>query len=90
MLSRNGVPQATGSGAVVLDSQLLAFAHLATILPAQARFPPVQAGEIVSTGTLTRLLPVTPGETWSTTIHNIDLPGLAITVAWRNSLLRRP
>jgi 2-oxo-3-hexenedioate decarboxylase len=79
-LSRNGEQQATGGGANVLDSPLLAFAHLAEVLAAQARFPPVQAGEVVTTGTLTPLLPVDPGETWSTTLTGIELPGMSITL----------
>jgi 2-oxo-3-hexenedioate decarboxylase len=81
VLSRNGVEEAHGVGANVLGSPLLAFAHLAEVLSAQSRFQPVQAGEIVSTGTLTRLMPVSAGEKWSTTISGIDLPGLEIAIA---------
>lgn len=76
-LSRDGVTQATGSGSDVLDSPLLAFAHLADLLARQSRFAPVRAGEIVSTGTLTPLQPVAAGATWSTTLDGIDLPGLS-------------
>jgi 2-keto-4-pentenoate hydratase len=79
-LSKNGVLQAEGGGAHVLDSPLLAFAHLAELLSEQSRFGPVQAGEIVTTGTLTRALPVADGETWSTTLDGINLPGLSITL----------
>jgi 2-keto-4-pentenoate hydratase len=79
VLSREGEQQATGGGANVLDSPLLAFAHLAEVLAAQSRFAPVQAGEVVTTGTLTPLLPVSPGETWSTELDGIGLPGLALT-----------
>jgi 2-keto-4-pentenoate hydratase len=79
-LSRNGVPQATGSGANVLDSPLLAFAYLVEVLAEQSRFAPVQAGEIVSTGSLTAVPPVTPGETWSTTLDGISLPGLSVSL----------
>ena len=35
--------------------------------------PPLAAGEIVSTGTLTRALPVKPGETWTTKLKGIAL-----------------
>jgi 2-keto-4-pentenoate hydratase len=79
-LLRDGVTQATGRGGDVLDSPLLAYAHLAELLAQQSRFPPVQAGEIVSTGTLTALQPVAAGETWSTTLEGIDLPGLSIAL----------
>lgn len=81
VLSRDGVQQARGVGANVLGSPLLAFAHLAEVLSLQSRFPPVQAGEIVSTGTLTGLLPVSAGEEWSTTTSGIDLPGMSISIA---------
>lgn len=79
-LSRGGAVQAEGAGANVLDSPLLAFAHLADVL---ARLPvsPVGAGEVVTTGTLTSALPVKPGETWSTRLDGIPLPGL--TIAFR-------
>ena len=68
-----------GGGRHVLDTPLLAFAHLAETLAKQSRFAPVQAGEIVTTGTLTPALPVTTGETWTTELDGIDLPGLSIT-----------
>lgn len=77
-LSRDGEVVATGGGASVLDSPLLAFAHLAEVLAGQSRFPPVQAGEVVTTGTLTELLPAVPGQTWSTTLSGIGLPGLSV------------
>jgi 2-keto-4-pentenoate hydratase len=80
-LSKDGEQQATGGGANVLDSPLLAFAHLAEVLAGQPRFGPVLAGEVVSTGTLTPVSPVTQGETWSTTPEGIDLPGLSVTLA---------
>jgi 2-keto-4-pentenoate hydratase len=80
-LSRDGELKAEGGGAEVLDSPLLAFAYLAEVLSEQSRFGPLQAGEIVSTGTLTPALPVAAGETWSTALDGIDLPGLSITFA---------
>jgi 2-oxo-3-hexenedioate decarboxylase len=41
--------------------------------------PPLAAGEIVSTGTLTRALPVRPGETWTTRLIGIPLEGITLT-----------
>jgi 2-keto-4-pentenoate hydratase len=81
VLSKDGVQQAVGGGANVLDSPLLAFAHLAELLAEQSRFAPVQAGEIVTTGSLTAMFPVAAGEVWSTTLDGISLPGLSITFA---------
>jgi 2-keto-4-pentenoate hydratase len=79
-LSRAGVRLDEGGGANVLDSPLLAFAHLADLLTRQPGFASVQAGEIVTTGTLTAALPVGAGETWSTALSGIELPGLTVTL----------
>jgi 2-oxo-3-hexenedioate decarboxylase len=80
-LSSDGQPRAKGGGANVLDSPLLALAHVAATLARQTRFAPIQAGEIVTTGTLTAPQPVSPGEIWTTVLAGIDLPGSSITVA---------
>jgi 2-oxo-3-hexenedioate decarboxylase len=77
-LARNGEVQARGGGANVLDSPLLAFAHLQTTLEGLPQFEPVQAGEIVTTGTLTAALPIEAGETWSTEFDGLGLEGLRI------------
>jgi 2-oxo-3-hexenedioate decarboxylase len=79
-LARNGEQVAVGGGEQVLGSPLLAFAHLAEVLAHQTRFPPIQAGEVVTTGTLTNLFPLTAGERWSTTLEGIDLPGISVTL----------
>jgi len=68
-----------GGGANVLDTPLLAFAHLAEMLAKQSRFAPVRAGEVVTTGTLTQALPIDVGQRWSTVLDGIELPGLSIT-----------
>ncbi|MCG6874482.1 MAG: decarboxylase [Betaproteobacteria bacterium] len=80
VLSNEGVARAEGGGANVLDTPLLAMAHLLEALRSLPQFPPVGAGEIVTTGTLTAALPVRPGETWSTTLSGIELPGLSLTI----------
>jgi 2-oxo-3-hexenedioate decarboxylase len=77
-LSRDGTVQAVGSGANVLDSPLLAFAHLAEVLLRLPQFGPVGAGEVVTTGSLTAALPVQPGERWRSRLDRIELPGLEI------------
>jgi 2-oxo-3-hexenedioate decarboxylase len=77
-LVRDGEVVSSGGGASVLESPLLAFAHLAGLLAAQERFPPVQAGEIVTTGSLTAAPLAAPGETWSTRAHGIPLPDLEL------------
>lgn len=68
-----------GIGANVLDSPLFALAHLVELLAIQPDFDSLHAGEMVSTGTLTDAHPVHPGETWSTAIEGLPLPGLTVT-----------
>ncbi|MEW9805883.1 2-keto-4-pentenoate hydratase [Mesorhizobium sp. ZMM04-5] len=80
-LFRNGEPAGSGSGANVLDGPVQALAHLASVLADDPLNPPLRAGEIVTTGTLTRAFPVTPGERWSTELDGIDLPGLSVEIA---------
>ncbi len=77
-LLRDGVRRDTGTGANVLDGPLQAVAHLLAVLDASSA-PPLAAGELVSTGTLTRAWPIAAGETWSTRIEGIDLPGMTAT-----------
>jgi len=77
-LARNGEVRARGGGANVLDSPLLALAHLLRELENLPRFEPVQAGEIVTTGTLTAALPIASGEVWSTELSGLALNGLSI------------
>jgi 2-oxo-3-hexenedioate decarboxylase len=69
-----------GKGANVLDGPLSALKHLAEVLARDDLNPPLRAGELVTTGTLTRAFPVAAGEKWSTTLSGIDLPGLAVTI----------
>jgi 2-oxo-3-hexenedioate decarboxylase len=70
-----------GIGANVLDSPLLSLAFLVEILAEQKESPPLAAGEIVSTGTLTDAHPVRPGERWSTDLHGFAARGLEIEFA---------
>ena len=44
--------------------------------PSQIDAPPLAAGEIVSTSTLTDARPVAPGKTWSTAFEGLPLNGL--------------
>jgi len=78
-LRKGDAVAAEGGGANVLDSPLLALAHLVDVLARLPQFPPLAAGEVVTTGSLTSALLVAPGETWSTTLSGIALPALAIT-----------
>lgn len=68
-----------GVGANVLGSPALALVHLVQLLAAQPQFPPLAAGEIVTTGTLTDAWPVRAGETWSSDYGTLGLDGLTVT-----------
>jgi 2-oxo-3-hexenedioate decarboxylase len=68
----------TGSGANVLDSPLTALKFLVEEI---ARYPharPLEAGEIITTGTLTDAMPVAAGQKWSTQLEGIALDGIRV------------
>jgi 2-keto-4-pentenoate hydratase len=73
-LSRNGTVADKGVGANALGHPVVALAHLAGVLANQPQFEPLEAGEIVTTGTLTSALPIGPRETWSSRYEG--LPGV--------------
>lgn len=57
----------------VLEGPLSTIRYLMDLLARDPDNPPLAAGEIVSTGTLTRALPVKRGETWTTKLKGIAL-----------------
>jgi 2-keto-4-pentenoate hydratase len=77
LIGKGGV-EIQGRGSNVLDSPLLAAAHLFNVLKDQHQFAPVQAGELVTTGTLLSPPLVHSGETWVTELSGIELPGLRL------------
>ena len=77
-LSCNSEVREIGRGANVLGSPLLALAHLMGILAKAPLATPLQSGELVTTGTLTAALPIHAGETWSTRLDGIALPGITV------------
>lgn len=62
----------------VLDGPLSALKHLVGLLEKDAVNPQLAAGEIVTTGTLTKAMPVKSGERWTTELSGISLGGLDI------------
>ena len=78
-LSRDGAAIDRGSGRNVLDGPLHAIAHLMKVLAAQDVFPPLEAGEILTTGTLTAAWSVSAGEQWETRLQRVALPGFRLT-----------
>jgi 2-keto-4-pentenoate hydratase len=79
ILRQGDVEVDRGVGANVLGSPLLALAHLLDVLAGQPEAPPLAAGEIVTTGVLTDAHPVAVGQTWTTELHGLPLPGLRVT-----------
>lgn len=77
-LSRNGQVSAVGRGANVLGNPLIALAHLTSVLSKQPGCLPLQANEIVTTGTITTAQAVRTGESWQTKLLGIALTGLAV------------
>jgi 2-oxo-3-hexenedioate decarboxylase len=77
-LKRGGHVVDVGVGANVLDSPALALVHLARVLATQPQFPPLAAGEVVTTGTVTDAWPVAAGETWASDYGALGLAGMTL------------
>lgn len=73
-LYRNGEVADEGLASNVLGGgPLVALGHLAALVAEIEAMPPLAAGEIVTTGTLTRALRVGPGETWGARFDGLPL-----------------
>jgi 2-oxo-3-hexenedioate decarboxylase len=70
----------SGNGANVLGSPLTALKFLIDELARSPFCPPLAAGEIITTGTLTDAMPIAAGQSWSTTVSGIALDGLRLQV----------
>ena len=77
-LRRDGALLDSGHARNVLGGPLSALRHLVEALAQEPDPAPLQAGEIISTGTLTDAHPVQPGTVWTTEFQGISLPGLEI------------
>lgn len=62
----------------MLGGPLSALRHLVGLLADDPRSPPLAAGELVTTGTLTRAFPVTEGERWRTVTSGLPLDGITL------------
>jgi len=74
----NGKTSQRGGGALVLGSPILALRHLVELLANDPHNPSLVAGEIISTGTLTLAMAVSPGETWTTKVSGIPLEEISL------------
>lgn len=77
-LSRGTEAVARGEGQNALGSPLLALGHLSRVVRKQAWAPPLQNGEVITTGTLTPLPHVSPGERWSVRVEGAPLAPLEL------------
>ncbi len=78
-LYRDGKVADRGRAENVLGSPVSALRHLVQLLAADEVNPRLAAGEIVTTGTLTRAIPVLPGERWCTELTRIALQGIEVS-----------
>ncbi|MGQ3357113.1 MAG: 2-keto-4-pentenoate hydratase [Phreatobacter sp.] len=78
-LFRNGERVDRGIAANVLDGPLSAVRHLAGVLAADPQATPIAAGEIITTGTVTRAFPIAPGESWSTEVEGLDVKPMSLS-----------
>ena len=79
VLARDGLIQEWGLGSNALGGPVQAAVHLLSVLDRQDKSMRLQAGELVTTGTLTPARSIRPGETWKTELRGIPLPGLTVT-----------
>jgi 2-oxo-3-hexenedioate decarboxylase len=80
-LKRDGAVIDHGCAANVLGGPVSALRRLIDILARDQVNPPLAAGEIITTGTLTRALPVSAGETWTTKLTGVALDGICVRFA---------
>ncbi len=80
-LSRDGAQLDVGQARNVLDGPVSALRHLVEALAADPEAAPLRAGELITTGTVTRAFPVKPGERWTTDVSGVELPGMDLSFA---------
>jgi len=80
-LKREGTVVDHGRATNVMGGPLSALRHLIDLLARDQVNPPIAADEIVTTGTLTRALPISTGETWTTELTGVALDGICVSFA---------
>ena len=78
VLSRAGDEIDRGQAVNVLDGPLSALRHFVRGLETDPLGRRLKAGDLVTTGTVTRAFPVAPGERWSTRVEGLPLSGLTV------------
>lgn len=77
-LSCNGEVVDRGHARNVLGGPLSALRHFVGVLAKDNLNPGLAAGEIITTGTLTKAMPVKPGEYWTTVVSGIPLESIGV------------
>ena len=77
-LSCNDTLVDQGHGSNVLDGPLSALRHLVELLASDPHNPPLTAGEVITTGTLTKAMPIAAGESWTATPTGIALEAITL------------
>jgi 2-oxo-3-hexenedioate decarboxylase len=77
-LSRDGITVDTGQAANVLGGPVSALRHLVHAIAADPEAAPLQPGDVITTGTVTRAFPMNAQERWTTRVTGIDLPGMDV------------
>jgi 2-keto-4-pentenoate hydratase len=67
-----------GHAGNVLNGPLSALRHLVELLSRDPANPPLAAGEVVSTGTLTKAMPILPGEIWTAKPAGISIDAISL------------
>lgn len=79
-LLKDGTTVDHGHSSNVLGGPLSALRHLLDVLAHGPVNPPLSAGEMVTTGTLTRAFPLSAGAIWTTALTGIVLDGIRLRV----------
>jgi 2-oxo-3-hexenedioate decarboxylase len=79
-LSCNGEAIDTGQALNVLGGPLTALKNVVEVLGQDPHNPQLQAGEFVTTGTITRAFPIAQGEIWRSTFSGAPFEGLTLRV----------
>ncbi len=74
----DGQTKDRGTSSNVLGGPLSALRHLVQVLADDPVNPPLAAGEVITTGTITNAFPVAAGEAWDTTLDGVALQGIRL------------
>lgn len=77
-LYRDGMEVERGVGTNVLGGPLAALHHLVVGIEARPSARGIEPGDLITTGTVTKACPVAAGETWSTVVEGLPLPGMRL------------